>query len=59
MTAREVAHRGAEDLATLAPDPVDVILSRVPCTVLPHERQRRTSTRPGVLTPSGRSRTLA
>jgi phosphatidylethanolamine/phosphatidyl-N-methylethanolamine N-methyltransferase len=37
----EVVQGSPEGLATLLPDPVDVIVSGLPWTVMPRERQRR------------------
>ncbi|MFJ6984569.1 MULTISPECIES: class I SAM-dependent methyltransferase [unclassified Streptomyces] len=37
----EVVQGSAEDLAALVPRPVDVIVSGLPWTVMPHRRQRR------------------
>ncbi|TDC65954.1 methyltransferase domain-containing protein [Micromonospora sp. KC207] len=37
----EVVHGSAADLATLTAHPVDVVVSGLPWTVMPHERQRR------------------
>lgn len=45
---------------TIAPYPVDVIVSGLPWTVMPHERQRRTlDAAADVLTPNGRFSTFA
>ncbi|MFJ1729981.1 class I SAM-dependent methyltransferase [Streptomyces sp. NPDC088254] len=37
----EVVHGSAEDLSALVPHPVDAVVSGLPWTVMPHERQRR------------------
>ncbi|MEU4491580.1 methyltransferase domain-containing protein [Streptomyces purpurascens] len=37
----EVVHGSAEDLPALVPHPVDAVVSGLPWTVMPHERQRR------------------
>ncbi|WP_042391616.1 class I SAM-dependent methyltransferase [Streptacidiphilus carbonis] len=59
-SAVEVVEGSAEDLATLVPYPVDVIVSGLPWTVMPHERQRRIlDAAAGVLGPSGRFSTFA
>ncbi|MGW0335814.1 class I SAM-dependent methyltransferase [Streptomyces sp. NPDC003011] len=56
----EVVHGSAEDLTTLVPYPVDVIVSGLPWTVMPHERQRRIlDAAAGVLSPGGRFSTFA
>jgi phosphatidylethanolamine/phosphatidyl-N-methylethanolamine N-methyltransferase len=58
--AVEVVQGSAEDLATLVPYPVDVIVSGLPWTVMPHERQRRIlDAAAGALSPSGRFSTFA
>ncbi|MFJ9908674.1 class I SAM-dependent methyltransferase [Streptomyces sp. NPDC101152] len=56
----EVVQGSAEELATLVPYPVDVIVSGLPWTVMPHERQRRIlDAAAGALGPSGRFSTFA
>ncbi|MGW2240126.1 class I SAM-dependent methyltransferase [Streptomyces sp. NPDC001759] len=56
----EVVQGSAEDLAKLVPYPVDVIVSGLPWTVMPHERQRRIlDAVTGALGPSGRFSTFA
>ncbi|UUU21896.1 class I SAM-dependent methyltransferase [Streptomyces sp. DSM 40750] len=56
----EVVQGSAEDLATFVPHPVDVIVSGLPWTVMPHERQRRIlDAAAGVLSPSGGFSTFA
>lgn len=58
--AVEVVQGSAEDLATLVPHQVDVIVSGLPWTVMPHERQRRIlDAAAGALSPSGRFSTFA
>ncbi|MCX4432169.1 class I SAM-dependent methyltransferase [Streptomyces mirabilis] len=55
----EVVQGSAEDLATLVPYPVDVIVSGLPWTVMPHERQRRIlDAAADALGPSGRFSTF-
>ncbi|MBE4737801.1 MULTISPECIES: class I SAM-dependent methyltransferase [Streptomyces] len=56
----EVVQGSAEDLATLVPRPVDVIVSGLPWTVMPHGRQRRIlDAVAGVLRTDGRFSTFA
>lgn len=58
--AVEVVQGSAEDLATLVPYPADVIVSGLPWTVMPHERQRRIlDAAVGALGPSGSFSTFA
>ncbi|GGK67082.1 class I SAM-dependent methyltransferase [Streptomyces flaveus] len=60
QSAVEVVQGSAEDLATLVPHQVDVIVSGLPWTVMPHERQRRIlDAAAAVLSPSGRFSTFA
>ncbi|MEU0076006.1 methyltransferase domain-containing protein [Streptomyces sp. NPDC006332] len=59
-SAVEVVQGSAEDLATLVPYPVDVIVPGLPWTVMPHERQRRIlDAAADALGPSGRFSTFA
>ncbi|MET7655818.1 methyltransferase domain-containing protein [Streptomyces sp. NPDC005486] len=59
-SAVEVVQGSAEDLATFVPYPVDVIVSGLPWTVMPHERQRRIlDAAAGALGLSGRFSTFA
>ncbi|MEU7723089.1 class I SAM-dependent methyltransferase [Streptomyces tibetensis] len=59
-SAVEVVQDCAEDLATLVPNRVDVIVSGLPWTVTPHERQRRIlDAAVGSLATSGRFSTFA
>ncbi len=59
-SAVEVVHGSAEDLATLVPHPVDVIVSGLPWTVMPYERQCRTlDAVADVLSANGRFSTFA
>ncbi|MFE9679521.1 class I SAM-dependent methyltransferase [Streptomyces sp. NPDC006259] len=59
-SAVEVLHGSAEDLTKLVPYQVDVVVSGLPWTVMPHERQGRIlDAVTGVLSPSGRFSTFA
>ncbi|WP_330291243.1 class I SAM-dependent methyltransferase [Streptomyces sp. NBC_00576] len=56
----EVVHGSAEDLAALSPCPVDVIVSGLPWTVMPHEQHCRIlDAVAGVLRENGRFSTFA
>ncbi|WP_369263728.1 class I SAM-dependent methyltransferase [Streptomyces sp. R35] len=56
----EVVHGSAEDLPTLVRHPVDAVVSGLPWTVMPHERQRRIlDAVTGVLSADGRFSTFA
>ncbi|MFD9651388.1 class I SAM-dependent methyltransferase [Streptomyces mirabilis] len=59
-SAVEVVHGSAEDLSALVPHPVDAVVSGLPWTVMPHERQRRIlDAVTGVLSADGRFSTFA